>query len=60
VKAHLAGAGINVSTSDPASTLLDAQRRALPSILRASPHYYNTEDEIDRLTTAVRKLRDRQ
>ncbi|MBR1209771.1 aminotransferase class V-fold PLP-dependent enzyme [Bradyrhizobium sp. JYMT SZCCT0180] len=60
VKTHLAGAGINVSTSDPASTLLDAQRRALPSIVRASPHYYNTEDEIDRLTTAVRKLRDRQ
>ncbi|MBR1268328.1 aminotransferase class V-fold PLP-dependent enzyme [Bradyrhizobium sp. AUGA SZCCT0222] len=59
VKTHLAGAGINVSTSDPASTLLDAKRRALPSIVRASPHYYNTEDEIDRLTTAVRKLRDR-
>ncbi|MBR1151994.1 aminotransferase class V-fold PLP-dependent enzyme [Bradyrhizobium sp. JYMT SZCCT0428] len=60
VKRHLAGAGINVSTSDPASTLLDAKRRALPSIVRASPHYYNTEDEIDRLTTAVRKLRDRR
>ncbi|MET3845649.1 aminotransferase class V-fold PLP-dependent enzyme [Bradyrhizobium sp. OAE829] len=60
VKTHLAGAGINVSTSDPASTLLDANRRALPSIVRASPHYYNTENEIDRLTTAVRKLRDRQ
>ncbi|CAN7256492.1 aminotransferase class V-fold PLP-dependent enzyme [Bradyrhizobium sp. LjRoot220] len=60
VKTHLAGAGINVSTSDPASTLLDATRRALPSIVRASPHYYNTEDEIDRLTTAIRTLRDRQ
>jgi len=56
VKTHLAEAGINVSTSSPASTLLDAQRRALPVIVRASPHYYNTEDEIDRLTTVIQKL----
>jgi selenocysteine lyase/cysteine desulfurase len=56
VMTYLAGAAINVSTSSPPSTLLDAQRRALPVIVRASPHYYNTEDEIDRLTTAIRKL----
>ena len=56
VQAHLAGAGINVSTSSPSSTLLDAKRRALPAIVRASPHYYNTDDEIDRLTIVIRKL----
>lgn len=56
VKSHLAGAGINVSTSDPSSTLLDAKRRALPVIVRASPHYYNTEDEIDRMTAEIGKL----
>jgi cysteine desulfurase / selenocysteine lyase len=56
VKTHLAAAAINVSTSDPASTLLDAQRRALPVIVRASPHYYNTEDEIDRLASVIAKL----
>lgn len=56
VQTHLAGAGINVSTSSPPSTLLDAKRRALPVIVRASPHYYNTEDEIDRLTAVIAML----
>jgi cysteine desulfurase/selenocysteine lyase len=60
VKTHLAAAGINVSTSDPPSTLLDAQRRALTLIVRASPHYYNTEDEIDRLATEIRNLAARR
>ena len=59
VQTHLAGAGINVSTSDPLSTLLDAKRCTLPVIVRASPHYYNTEDEVDRLTTVIRKLAGR-
>lgn len=53
VKAQLAAAAINVSTSRPSSTLLDATARQLPTIVRASPHYYNTEDEIARLTTVV-------
>jgi cysteine desulfurase / selenocysteine lyase len=55
VKAELAAAGINVSTSDPASTLLDATQRHLPMLVRASPHYYNSEEEIERLLTAVRR-----
>ncbi len=38
--------GVNVSTSTRASTLLDAAARNLPTLVRASPHYYNTEDEI--------------
>jgi selenocysteine lyase/cysteine desulfurase len=42
-------AGITIGASDPASTRLDAERRALPTLIRASPHYYNTENEIDRL-----------
>lgn len=43
------GAGITIGASDPSSTLIDAERRALPQLVRASPHYYNTESEIDRL-----------
>jgi len=42
-------AGITIGASDPSSTLLDAEARALPPLIRASPHYYNTESEIDRL-----------
>ncbi len=47
--------GINISASSSSSTLLDATARNLPDLMRASPHYYNTEDEID---TFIGQLRD--
>ena len=47
IKAELTRSGINVSVSHPSSTLLDANARHLPALVRASPHYYNTEDEVD-------------
>jgi selenocysteine lyase/cysteine desulfurase len=50
---NLRAMGINVSVSIPSSTLIDATRRGLPSILRASVHYYNNENEIDRLLRAL-------
>lgn len=53
VKARLAAAGINVTASSPASTLIDATRRQLPTVVRASPHYYNSEDEVDSLVSQV-------
>lgn len=56
VKAHLSGAGINVSTSQASSTLLDATARRLPTLVRASPHCYNDEGEIDRLVEEIRKV----
>ena len=39
---------INVTTSSPASTRLDMEARGLSGLVRASVHYYNSEDEIDR------------
>ena len=45
---------INVSVTDRGSTFLDMQERGLDDIIRASPHYYNTEEEIERLVAAVR------
>lgn len=42
-------AGIAIGASQPSSTRLDAEARHLPPLVRASPHYYNTEDEVDRL-----------
>ena len=45
---------INVSVSDRGSTLLDMQERGLDDIVRASPHYYNTEEEVERLVAAIR------
>ena len=46
IKAHLREKRINVSVSKPANTLLDSVARQLTPIVRVSPHYYNTEDEI--------------
>jgi cysteine desulfurase/selenocysteine lyase len=49
VVSDAAAAGITIGVSNPSSTRLDAEARSLPPIVRASPHYYNTEAEIDRL-----------
>jgi cysteine desulfurase / selenocysteine lyase len=56
VAARLAECGINVSVSTPSSTPIDGALRQLPDLVRASPHYYNTEAEIQRLAKAVRSL----
>ena len=44
---------IHTSVSTPAATRLDATRRGLPPLVRASVHYYNTEDEVERFADAV-------
>jgi len=59
VKAYLTEDGINVSVSSPSSTLIDASERNLPNVVRASPHYYNSEDEITRCAEAISRLSSR-
>ena len=54
IRAHCMAAGVNVSTSKPSSTLLDATARSLPTVVRASPHYYNSEEEIGRALEVIR------
>jgi selenocysteine lyase/cysteine desulfurase len=44
-KACLA-AGFNVSVSRRPSTRIDFENRGLHEVVRASVHYYNTDDEI--------------
>jgi cysteine desulfurase/selenocysteine lyase len=44
---------INCHASGPGSTLLDARARRLPDLVRASVHYYNTEEEVARFAAAV-------
>lgn len=56
IVACAAKAGITIGASDPSSTLIDAELRALPPVVRASPHYYNTEEEIDRLVAHIAGL----
>ena len=53
VVAGLAGHGINASVSRVGSTRLDMEARGLEALVRLSPHYFNTEDEIDRAVAAV-------
>jgi selenocysteine lyase/cysteine desulfurase len=47
---------INVWTSTREYALLDAEARSLPKLVRASVHYYNSEEEIGRLAFAVRSI----
>jgi selenocysteine lyase/cysteine desulfurase len=56
IAATARAAGVNVSVSSPSSTRLDADRRRLPSLVRASVHYVTTDDELDELTRVVAGL----
>ena len=56
IKASLARQRINVSVSDAAWTRIDMDARALPALVRASVHYYNTEEEVDTVCAAVAAL----
>jgi len=53
LKRRLARERINVTVSPPSSTLLDARERQLPELVRASVHYYNTDEELERLVESV-------
>ena len=53
---ELGRAGVNVSTTVPEDNPLDSQDRGVHPLIRFSPHYYNTEDEIDRAAALVAGL----
>jgi cysteine desulfurase / selenocysteine lyase len=46
--------GIAVRVSERASTRIDMEQRGLGELVRASVHYYNTEEEIERLCDSLR------
>ncbi|WP_197023335.1 aminotransferase class V-fold PLP-dependent enzyme [Arthrobacter sp. MA-N2] len=48
--------GINVSTTVPEQTQFDTEDRGVHPLVRLSPHYYNTEDEIARAVRAMSDL----
>jgi cysteine desulfurase/selenocysteine lyase len=47
---------INVSVTSRSSTRLDMEARGLHAMVRSSVHYYNTEEEVEHLVTAVGEL----
>ena len=53
---RLSERGINVSTTVREHNQLDTDRRDIHPLIRFSPHYYNTEDEISRTLDAVAQI----
>ena len=48
--------GINTSSADRTSAVLDFDDKGVEGALRISPHYYNTEAEIDAVVEALTEL----
>jgi selenocysteine lyase/cysteine desulfurase len=56
VRDALTAAGINTTVTVPTDDPLDTEERGLPALLRLSPHYYNTEAELDRAVEVIAGL----
>src|SRR3989454_1174837 len=56
LKLRLRDRGINASSADRMSGVLDMDDKGVTSVLRFSPHYYNTEDELDAAVRALAEL----
>jgi len=48
--------GINTSASLRAYAVIDMDEKRAASALRLSPHYYNTEEEIERVVEELRAV----
>lgn len=53
LRRHLGAQQINVSVTGPSSTRLDMEARGLGDVVRASVHYYNSEEEIARFCAVL-------
>jgi cysteine desulfurase / selenocysteine lyase len=54
IKEALAREQINVTVAETSSAVIDALDRQLPDLVRASVHYFNTDDELERAVECVR------
>jgi selenocysteine lyase/cysteine desulfurase len=53
LKQSLRARGINTSVSARDDAVIDMDEKRVSSVLRLSPHYYNTEDELERAALAL-------
>ena len=53
---QMSEAGFAIGLVEPESTLIDSERRNLPTLLRMAPHYYNTEEEIEKTVKQISLL----
>ncbi|WP_178130223.1 aminotransferase class V-fold PLP-dependent enzyme [Reyranella sp. CPCC 100927] len=58
IRTALRARDINVSISTKFSSRLDMDGRGLETVIRASVHIYNTEDELDRFVAALQAVRN--
>ena len=56
IKQKLSEQRINVSTSKGSGSLVSFEQRGLTEVVRASLHYYNTEQEIDYFIQTLQKI----
>ncbi len=56
IQRRLAEQNINVSVTVIGSTRLDLEARGLSSMVRASVHYYNSEEEIERFCASIAEM----
>src|SRR6184192_1095107 len=56
LKLRLRQRGINASSADRTSGVLDMDEKGASTVLRFSPHYYNTEDELETAVAALAEL----
>jgi len=53
IKAKLRDGGINVSVTERAWAQWDFGGRNIAEVVRASPHYFNADEDIDRFAAAI-------
>ena len=53
---QMSEAGFTIGYVDPETTLIDSEKRNLPTLLRMAPHYYNTEEEIEKAVKQISLL----
>jgi selenocysteine lyase/cysteine desulfurase len=56
LKLRLRARGINTSVSDRDDAVIDMDEKRVTSVLRFSPHYYNTEDELEHAAAALEEM----
>ena len=56
IKATLGAEGINVSVSSGSGMRLSFVDRGLDEVVRASLHYYNTKDELERFLSVIKRI----
>jgi selenocysteine lyase/cysteine desulfurase len=54
IRLNLARHQINITVSERCGTLLDMDARGLANLVRASVHYYNSEEEVERFCATLK------